>query len=213
MRSTLYTLLILLTVTSCMKDRPEELPGEVVWNPELAFPLGKDRFSLDEDSGFDTTLFQIDSLTYLPQWIDSVDLVLEGWIDFDLGALDVDIEDVSKILLRVGLWNGFPDAALTQAYFYDPGGTGPIDSLFLEGPILLNEGSPVGIGDSITPSHVQHDAIIEKERIPGLAETRLILFRALITEPALDTSLIPFYSSYYLEAEVGCMLELELNLE
>lgn len=212
MRNALYLLSLLLTITSCLRDMPEELPGEVSWNPELAFPLGRDRFTLAE-SGFDTTLFGIDSLTSLPWWVDSVDLVLEGRIDFDMGSLDVDIGHVKRILFRLGLWNGFPDEALVQAYFYGAGGAGPIDSLFTEGPILLNEGSPVGIGDSIIPSHLLRDAVVEQERVAPLSASRLILFRARVPEPATDTSLIPYYPLYHLDAEAGCMLELELNIE
>ncbi len=52
-------LLCLGSLSSCMKDKPEALPENLVWNPELALPLGTDRFGLNEESGFDTTLFEI----------------------------------------------------------------------------------------------------------------------------------------------------------
>ncbi len=203
-------ILIVLLPASCMKDMPEELPKNLVWEPELAIPIGKDRFGLDAKSGFDTTLFELDTLTELPQWVGMVNVALEGRLDFDLSSLETSTENINRILFRVGIFNAFPDAVMAQAYFYDNSSM-PLDSMFSEGPVPVAAGTPIGRGDSCNPSIVRHDAIVSKERIPGISSATTIVIRALILKPGLDTSLIPYYRNYYIESELGNMLDLRLE--
>ncbi len=203
-------ILIVLLPASCMKDRPAELPVDLVWEPELAIPLGKDRFGLDAESGFDTTLFELDTLTELPKWVGMVDVALEARLDFDLSSLETSTENINGILFRVGIFNAFPDDVLAQAYFYN-NSSQPLDSLFSDGPVPVAAGTPIGRGDSCSPTLVRHDASVKRERIPGISSANAIVIRALILKPGRDTSLIPYYRNYYLESELGCMLDLRLE--
>ena len=107
-------------MVSCLKDIPESVPGRIVWNPDVAIPLGSDKLGLNTASGFDTTLFNLDTITNLPQWIEQLELVMEGRVEFDLSSITTNTDEINSILFRVNIYNGFPNEVLAQAYFLDP---------------------------------------------------------------------------------------------
>ena len=125
---------LLLILSSCMKDKPESFPGELEWNPALAFPLGDDSFGLNAESGFDTTLFELDTITELPKWVGEFEVVMEGRIPIDLSSFSENIDDINQVMFRVNVFNGFPHEAQAQAYFIDIG-MNMIDSMFSAGAI------------------------------------------------------------------------------
>ena len=92
--------LVLLFALSCMKERPEELPEHLIWNPELAFPLGKDTFGLNTESGFDTSLLHLDTLSGLPEWFQEDTIYLEGTMDFGISSLLSNLQNINSILLK-----------------------------------------------------------------------------------------------------------------
>ncbi len=202
--------LILVLMASCMKDKPESIPKNLVWNPELAIPLGIDRFGMNAESGFDTTLFELDTLTNLPKWVDEVEVVMLGRVEFDLANLEESIENINQVLFRVSLYNGFPNELWAQAYFLDAF-SNPIDSMFAEGAIHVPAGRPIGNGSTIDPKVVRKDAIFENERLALLQDATEILLRASFPEPSPDTALIPFYPDYFIDMEIGIMADLSLQ--
>lgn len=195
-------------MSSCMKDKPEAFPTSLVWNPDLAFPLGVERFGLNAESGFDTTLFEIDPLTLLPLWTGKVEVLMEGRLPFDISSFEVGIEHINRILFRVNLYNGFPNEVMVQAYFVDESYL-YIDSMFSEGPIPLPPGTP--FEDTIRPAFLSQDAVFEKGRIEALEPATEIILRAVIKNPDIDTALIPFYPFYYIDMEIGIMTDLTLE--
>ncbi len=203
--------LTLAIFSACMKDKPESFPENLVWNPELAFPVGMDSLGMNAESGFDTTLFELDTLTGLPLWVNEVQIVMEGSVDFDLSAMDGYLDSANQILFRLNIRNGFPDDAHAQAYFLNASNDA-IDSMFSEGPLFLPGGSPIDEGAKINPSHVGKDAIFSRERIIALEEAREILFRAILPIEGLDTILFPYYPNYSLEMEIGIMADLTFSL-
>ena len=42
-----------------MKEQPDELPDKLVWNPELAFPLGEEQYGLNHVSAVETPPDQV----------------------------------------------------------------------------------------------------------------------------------------------------------
>ncbi len=201
---------VILMAVSCLKDMPESVPETLVWNPDVAIPLGEESFGLFWESGFDTLLLELDSITGLPEWIESQEIVLDGYMDFDLSAISENLEHMNRILFRVNLHNGFPNDVLAQAYFVDPG-MNFIDSMFAEGAIPLPPGDVVGDGEIIQPSHVIADALFERNRIEPLQYVTGILLRATILNPKVDTALIPYYPFYLIDVEIGAILDLTLE--
>jgi len=195
-------------MTSCLKNKPESFPENLEWNPSLAFPVGTDRYGLNAESGFDTTLFELDTITELPKWVGLIEVVMQGRIDFDLSAYESNLDNTNRILFRVGLFNGFPNEVSAQAYFIDADER-LIDSMFSEGAIPLQAGTPTG--DTIEPRKFIKDAVFTKERLNNLLDATEIILRAVIRNPEIDTILIPYYPYYYLDMEIGMMTDLSLE--
>jgi len=200
----------LLFASSCMKERPDELPDKLVWNPELAFPLGEEQYGLNHVSGFDTTLFDPDTLSGLPGWVKESELRMEGILDFDLSSISDNLDRLNRILFRLNCYNQFPHTVLSQAYFQDAS-QNIIDSLFRNGPVETPPGQVSEVGASIVTGYSRHDAIFEREGIPGLGEAVSILFRATILIEVLDTALIPFYPTFNFDIDTGLMLDLSFE--
>ncbi len=198
---------LLIVLASCMKDKPESLPTELEWNPELAFPLGDDSFGLNAESGFDTTWFEIDSITNLPVWLDKFSVVLEGRIPINLTSFSDNIDDLNQVLFRINIYNGFPNEALMQSYFLDIN-QNPIDSMFSEGAIPVPPGRIMGKGETIDPSILRKDVVYEHERIVPLQNAVEVLLRATFLNPEVDTALMDYYRTYHIDVDVGMMVEL-----
>ena len=201
---------VLLFTSSCMKERPDELPDKLVWNPELAFPLGVEQYGLNNISGFDTSLFDPDTISGLPQWVKESELHMEGILDFNLLSISDNLDAINHILFRVNSYNQFPHTVHSQAYFQDES-LNILDSLFMDGPVDTPPGHVSKNGASIVAGYSEHDAIIEREDIPGLSEAVSILFRATILIEELDTSLIFIYPTFNFEIHTGLMLNLSLE--
>jgi len=201
---------ILLLTSACMKQKPESLPDRLVWNPEVAIPLGIDSFGLNAESGFDTTLFDLDELSGLPEWVSEQELVMEGRMEFNLAALDENLENMEQILFRVSIYNGFPNKMRAQAYFVDAS-SNPIDSVFKDGPVPVAAGIPIGNGETINPTVEREDAIFSKERFDPLYEATAIILRSVFYDIEVDTTLVEFYRDYRIQMEIGAMLELSFE--
>ena len=198
-------------LSSCLKDKPESLPDRLVWNPELAFPVGTKHYGMNAESGFDTTLFELNPATGLPLWTDRIEVVMEGSIAFDLSNLDPRIDSVNQVLFRLSVSNEFPNETMAQAYFLDAARI-ILDSMFSEGPINLPPGIPTGEGETSEASVVRKDAIFDRERIKPLKNATDILFRAVLLNKEIDTALVPFYPFYLIQMEIGMMTDLTIEL-
>ena len=163
------------------------------------------------ESGFDTTLFELDPLTGWPLWLNEVEIIMEGSVEFNLSAMDGYLDSANQILFRLNIRNGFPDEVLAQAYFLNASNEA-IDSMFSEGPLLLPGGSPIDEGAQMNPFHVREDAIFSRERIIPLEAATEILFRAVMPNEGIDSMLIPYYPNYSIEIEIGIMADLTFSL-
>ncbi len=201
---------LLVVLTSCMKDKPESLPGALQWNPELAFPLGEDSFGMNAASGFDTTRFDLDTVTGLPIWVEDLTVVMQGRIPLDLTSLSENIDDLNRVMFRVNLYNGFPHEALTQAYFLDTD-QNPIDSMFSGGAIPVPAGKITGNGENIDPALIRKDAAFDREQIARLQYAIEIMLRATFLNPDVDSALYDYYRSYHIVVDVGVMADLTFN--
>lgn len=198
---------ILLLAISCMKEKPESLPEHLEWNPEFAFPLGDDQFGLNAESGFDTTLLELDTITGLPEWIDEDTIFLEGTMELNMSSLLENLEHINQILFRVNIYNEFPHEVYSQAYFRDAG-LNVIDSLFDEGPISTQAGQVKADGSAITPGYSRKDALFNQERLLSLEDANHLFFRAGFLVTDVDSTLIPYYPDFEYTVDIGAMVEI-----
>jgi hypothetical protein len=206
--------LSMLVGPSCLKEMPEseeDLPQTLTWNPALAFPLGKDSFGMNARSGFDTTLFEYDTLTGLPQWVSELSFAMEGRVPFDLNSYSDNVEDIQSLMFRVNMYNGFPHEMLVQGYFLSID-MDTLALLFQDGTVRVNPGGVKQGGALIDPANLRKDALFDKEDISNLEEAVEILLRGIIQNPEVDTNHIPFYPEYHFDVDVGFMVDLSINL-
>jgi hypothetical protein len=196
--------------TSCLKDAPEALPDRIVWDPSLAFPLGDDQYGMNNVSGFDTTLLDLDTVTGLPKWVDEVRVVMQGNLDFGLSSIQDNLDHINSVLLRVSFLNGFPDEIYAQGYFEDAADN-QIDSFFQDGPVPVPPGRLADNGEVLRSGEAIRDSYFDRDRIQPLEDATHVSLRAyfIVTEP--DTALIPHYPEFELEVHVGAMFDLTME--
>lgn len=199
---------MLLCVFSCMKEKPEELPGRLEWNPVFAIPLGMDEFGLNAKSGFDTSLLEYDTISGLPKWVDEDTIFLEGTMDFDISSLLENLEHIHQILLRINISNGFPHEVYSQAYFWDVG-MNSLDSLFEEGMVPTGPASIRSDGSVQSYGQTVKDAVFDHERLLALRNSNTLYFRAGFFVSDLDSVLIPYYRDFEYLVDIGAMVELD----
>jgi hypothetical protein len=200
---------LLFLPVSCLKDRPETFPEDLVWNPELAFPLGSHSFRMNAESGFDTTLLDLDTITGIPEWVDTT-VTLKTSFEFDLASLGETRDELNRALFRVNVLNGFPNDILVQGYFLDQADNF-VDSLFLAGPLPVAAGQVVGNGETIDPNRVRQDAVYEGDRARDLEDAAEFLFSTTISSSDVDTSLIRYYPYYQIDVVIGAMLDFSIE--
>jgi len=142
MRALFPIILLLISglLTSCLKNKPESFPENLEWNPSLAFPVGIDRYGLNAESGFDTTLFELDTLTGLPDWV-KAEVIMTGRLDFNLSSFETSNEEINRLLFRVGFLMAFPMRFWPRAILLMKP---PILSTpcLLKAPFLFRQGPP-----------------------------------------------------------------------
>ena len=161
-------------------------------------------------SGFDTSLFKLDTISGFPDWVDDLEVVMEGTMAFSLSSIQRNLNQLNRLLFKGNVYNGFPDEVLAQAYFQDAA-MNIIDSMFHEGPMLAPPGIVQGNGETIKATHTQQDAFFNKERIQSLENATEIFFQATILISDPDTTLISYYPSYHYDVRIGAMLDLSLE--
>jgi len=199
-----------LSTPSCMKDKPDSLPEHLEWNPQLAVPLGEEAYGMNTESGFDTLLLQTDTVSGMPIWMGQPYVVMEGLIDLDLSSISNNLDKLNRILFRVNCSNQFPHIMYSQAYFRDGAGT-HMDSMFVEGPVETPAAAVSNQGASIDPGLARHDALIEGERIPALANAQTILFRSSFLVEDVDTNMIQAYTTFRFQIDSGVMFDLSFE--
>lgn len=201
-----------LFLLSCIDDAPSDFDNpDSNWNPSFSFPVGYASLGMDNESGFDTLLFLIDPLSGFPFWIDEIDIPISFSIPFNMQELNDFSEEIVSILFRLNTQNGFPNQVKFQLYFQDINSFN-IDSMFINGPLTFDSGTPIGNGESINSTSNQTDIFIDQDKINELESAQFILIEGMITNVALDTSLISYYPNYNIDLQLGVQVELNMSI-
>jgi hypothetical protein len=202
----LFFLLSVLIVFSCIKEESDE---ESNWNPDFSIAIGYTSLGMNDDSGFDTLLLLVNSVTGLPYWTEEVDIPLEYTMPFDMGQISDFSEEIISIMFRLNTYNGFPNETFGQVYFLDISNN-IVDSLFSTGPFTLKPGTVNG--ETVNSTHTQTDIIFDQSKIEDLTAVRNILIKGEISNVSLDTTLVDFYPNYTLGIQLGLQAELSMSI-
>jgi hypothetical protein len=216
MKKFIFSVFIVFAFTiissSCLKEMPEDIPDELTWNPEVAFPVTETFIGMNEESGFEDSLLQINPITGLPFWVELIGVPIHGDADFDMASIVANEEEINRIMVRINAYNGFPVEVLVQAYFIDPQLPEPVDSFFLDGPFILKPGRVKDDGISVSPVYEREEVVFEREDLDKLANVTSVSFETIILNADLDTALIPHYTDYLIDFQLACMVDFTLDL-
>lgn len=213
---TLFVFVILSSFAflgSCLSDFPDDFDNpESTWNPDFSFPVGYTSLGMNEDSGFDTLLLEINPLDSLPEWYrQEIDIPMSYTMPFDMQELASFSEEIKRLMVRINAYNGFPTGITGQIYFLDINNF-IIDSVFTDEPFNLSKGSVDENGRTSEKSYIQKDIELSRERIDNLHLTRNVLVEGEIKNVAIDTNLVYYFPDYEVDVQVGVQVELGLSI-
>ena len=206
------TLLIgIFLFCSCLKDAPKYVEGpSSIWNPDISIALGYSNLMMNSESGFDTTLLRDLSQSGFPDWIDLIAIPLNYSISFDFGEITEETDDIERVMFRINTANSFPVSAEAQVYLVNSNDR-IIDSLFSEASVL-EKAMVEADGRVVRRSISQTDIVFEDQRLDNLENLREILMRTKINNMDLDTNLIPHYTDFVLDIQVGLQIKIKTDL-
>jgi len=189
--------IFLLLPQGCLKDIPDKVNTDYVWEPVLAFPIGEADFGLKIPHGFDTLLLELEPITGRPYWdyLDSIPLT--GSIDFDFEEVLGEREEISFGILRFNAYNGFPIEVTLEAYLEDASGS-IIDTLF-QPKLIMERGILSAGGETATAVLTQRDIKFDTDGLDILNEAKKITFVGKINS-------IPFFPNFTFKVQLGAKL-------
>ncbi|MDF1571929.1 MAG: hypothetical protein P1P82_09960 [Bacteroidales bacterium] len=196
-------IVLLLAVSGCLRELPDELPTEYEWKPLLAFPIGEADFGLKIPHGFDTLLLEIDTASGFPQWAALETIPLAGAIGFDFERVLGKRDEINMVLLRVNTYNGFPIELEIQAYLEDDGGE-VLDSLFFP-KMIMQRGVLQAGGRTVIATHTREEIIFDQERLDILLQAKKISFRG-------ELNSVAYFPEYTFKVQLGAVLGIVTDL-
>ena len=203
----LISVFLIFLAKGCLKDMPETFPEELSWNPEVAFPIGETSLGMNEESGFDTLLLEINDSTGQPYWVELLKVPIEGESGFNFVNFFGTTDQINRLMIRVNAFNEFPAEVLLQAYFLDINEI-ILDSMFIDEPLVIPPGNVRENGEVISPSYAKKDVVFSGTRLEDLQEASSISFKILILNAEPDSTFIKYYPDYNIDIQLGAMVEL-----
>jgi len=213
----------LLIITSCIDNFNRDL-DTIYYNPSYSLPIGPLSYTLDEIMPANALMAYFTDSTWIP---DTSDVLIYDdsfyFINppfgydtvytepFNLQSMLENSEYIVSVMFRANITNGLPVNTTIQVYLSDAAGT-ITDSVYAEGPILV-ESATIDHRDSVIyPHYTTIDTPLDSVQIQNLLESSGIdLYLHLATfRPENDT--LHVYSYQYFEAQLGVRVELKVPL-
>lgn len=200
---------IIMLFITCLDDIPEDFDtSEIDWNPNISIALGSISLGMNDESGFNTSLLELDPIDSLPIWfLEDIDIPLNYTMAFDIEELSSFTGEFNRVKLRINAYNGFPVTVIGQVYFQDADSV-IIDSVFADTPLILDGGEVNNDGITITPLYEQNDIIFSKNKMDSIQNTKSIKIQGEIQNVAIDTNLVFYFPNYKINIQIGVQMEL-----
>jgi hypothetical protein len=147
----------------------------------------------------------------LPLWGKAEFLIMQDTLAFDYMSNSLPApEEIERAIIRISTTNGFPVTVIPQAYFLDGNGM-LLDSLF-EGPQQLQGASDNNGDGKADPTKMSPlDIDLPRDKIDILEATRFIITRGKVTTTNYPDEDVKFYSDYFLDYNIGLIVQLKIN--
>lgn len=196
---------------SCLSDMPDSISSDSGLNPSIAFPLGKTSVGLNSVSGFNEALLETNPLTNEPYWVEFEQIPLSYSMQFNMGDIYQNSEEVVELLFRLNIYNGFPADVQVQVYFLDYSGFAT-DSVFSDGPLGLNPATAKDNGEITSKPHEQKDILFNSERIDNLQFVDRVMVSVVFSTEGIDKDLVEYYDDYLVDVQIGVKANLKFGL-
>ncbi|MGE0089027.1 MAG: hypothetical protein AB7S50_06060 [Bacteroidales bacterium] len=207
---TFFILVLTVIFSSCLNDLPETISSDVEINTALAFPIGETSLELNDISGFDESLLEINPLTNKPYLFDFENIPLDYTIPFEIGDIYESAEEIVQLIFRLNMYNGFPSEVRVQLYFLDQNEF-PVDSVFSDGPLHLNAATANNTGVIIRKTYSKKDILFNTQRIENLQYANKIKVYAIFSTDGIDPDLVELYDEYTIDVQIGVKANLRFN--
>jgi len=190
---------------------PDSISSDVTLNTSVAFPLGEASLGLNEISGFDESLLEINPITGDPYWVEFEEIPLSYTIPFDIGDIYQTSEEIVQLTFRLNMYNGFPSTVRGQFYFLDPYGFIQ-DSLFRDGPVELKKATANDTGKITSKPHEKKDIAFDSNRLDNLQSVNRIMVYIVFNTTGIDENLVTYYDEYLVDVQIGVKATLKFDL-
>jgi hypothetical protein len=205
-----FGILSIFFFSSCLNDLPESISSDVEVNTSLAFPIGETSLELNEISGFNEDLLQINPLTNKPYWVEYEEIPLVYSMSFEVGDIYQSAEEIVQLVFRLNIYNEFPSDVEIQLYFFDSNGFMQ-DVLFQNGPLELKAAKVDENGTVLSKTHEKKDIVFESGRIQNLQLVNTLTVSVVFSTKGIDENLVQYYQNYHVDIQIGVKADLRFN--
>jgi len=155
----------------------------------------------------DSSEFSVDMKLELPLSGHATGFVIQDTLDISLG----DVTQISSILFRLNVTNGFPVNANTQVYFLNDS-YAVLDSLISDYQNRLVESAEVDAnGKATTPTVRAREELFDGIRLSHLFDAKKVIIRATIDTYDAPNTNIDLYDDYKIDFKLGARTKLNIE--
>jgi hypothetical protein len=197
------------------------IEGPVVYNPTFSFPVGYYNLLFEniftnmdlpqgDTAGADSLYLVWVEDQFYKDTIGHYDTTIV--VNFNFNFLENNRETIKSILFRINYLSELPSESYLQVYFDGPAGN-RMDSLFLDGPLLLEPADTNNQGFVENAHTNQRDVFFDDSRFDMLLETTQLELQVGIQTRRNDIEYFKYLESYKLYIQMGIRVELEAVFE
>lgn len=212
---------MIMLAYSCNIKKAGDIEGPVIYNPTFSFPVGTYTLSYDnlfsnmdlplaDTAGADSLYLVWFEEHFYKDSIGQYDTTL--LINFTFDFLSYDQETIKSILFRINYMSELPSESYLQVYFDEPSGL-RMDSLFLDGPLLIEAADTNTQGFVQSAPMRQKDVFFDKTRLDILRITNRLEFHIGIKTRRNEIEYYKYLARYKLFIQMGIRVELETELQ
>lgn len=216
------TCMLLILITSCIKEDISNLSNNIMINQSFSIPFGPANISIDAPLISDTSSFPgrygsfyYDSNIYptsSPYFITSYNT------DFSLQDTRGREEWIKRIIFHLLVENSFPTNVYAQVYIYEQNtlqrfdSNMGLDSLFVNGPVLVDAADVNSQGEVVQPSSKIYDVPFEDVRLSMLKRAKFLVYMGKVSTSG-KVNPIRLSDKNHLKINTALQVDLKYNIK
>lgn len=218
MKYIFYTFCVLiLLIAGCIDENITNVSENLEITSSYSLPVGQAEYDINE---------YLDALKWSPfPWHDSLyynDTLYPNYLEyvdeydikeFDFSRLGENLDMIESVMLRIIIDNGYPTKAISQVYFTDIAMAYVIDSVFANGPLMIEPAAIDNNGLVVEPYQDIFDVYMPQHFINNMADIRYVSIFSRVYTTRDDMPHARFYTDYKLKVHIGIRVGLRYNIK